>query len=82
MFHTLFTAKQINIPNKAQAAREPANSTTLFTNETITPKVLTDIPTNELEQIFLKQDGESKFYARDFERLKIANIITKYDEII
>lgn len=42
----------------------------------------TDIPTNELEQIFLKQDGESKFYARDFERFKIANIITKYDEII
>jgi hypothetical protein len=42
----------------------------------------TDIPTNELEQIFLKQDGESKFYARDFERLKIANVITKYDEIV
>ena len=42
----------------------------------------TNIPTDELEQIFLKQDGESKIYWRDFEQYKIANIITKYDEIL
>lgn len=42
----------------------------------------TDIPAKELNEIFIKQDGEMKLHWVDFERFKIANIITKYDEII
>lgn len=41
----------------------------------------TRIYTEELTQIFIRQDGEAKFYSSDFEKYKIANIITKFDEI-
>ena len=55
-----------------------------LTNATI-HKILqaeTDIPAKELNEIFIKQDGEMKLHWVDFERFKIANVITKYDEII
>lgn len=55
------------MPNKAQAAREPANSTTLFTNETITPKILTDIPTNE--------NSSTKIQKFEFNFILIMNLI-------